>query len=72
MVHEKLDLHKFARCKYNAKKSRRGGKQGQRYQILHLHTSLHGVVNLYANAVFTIFVLDFTSVCIFLHPICTK
>ena len=72
MVHEKFDLPKFARCKYGAKKSKRGGKQRQRWQILHLHTSLHGVVNLYANAVFTIFVLDLTSVYTFLHLICTK
>jgi len=34
-----------------------------------LHTSLHGVVNSLANAVCTIFALDLTLVCTFLHHI---
>ena len=32
----------------------------------------YGVVNLYANSVFTIFALDLTSVCTFLDLISTK
>ena len=53
-LHEKSDLHKFAQCKYGAKKCKRGENRRQRWQIRHWHTSLHGVLNSLANAVFTI------------------
>ena len=71
-LHEKSDLHKFAQCKYGAKKCKRGGNRRQRWQIRHWHTSLHGVVNSLANAVFTISGLGLTLLRTFLHHICTE
>ena len=43
-LHEQLDLHKFSRGKYGAKKCKRGRNQRQRWEIPHLHSGLHGVV----------------------------
>ena len=67
-LHEKLDLHKFVQCKYGAKKCKRGGNRRQRWEIRHWHTSLHGVVNSLANAVFTISGLGLTLLRTFFAP----
>ena len=57
-------------CKKSEKEQEIEGKDGK--YSTDLHTSLHGVIISLANAVCTIFALDLTLVCTFLHHICTK
>ena len=54
--------------KCGAKKCKLGGIQNQMWYVLYLYASLHGVIKLRANAVFTIFALDLTVVCTFFVP----
>ena len=63
---KKTDLHKFTRCKNMVRKSANSMEiksKGGKYRIL--HASLHRVVKLRANALFTSFALYLTVVCTF-------
>ena len=66
---KKLDLRKFTRCKNMVQKSENtmeNKSKGGKYRIL--HASLHRVVKLRANALFTSFALYLTVVCTFFAP----
>ena len=69
---KKTDLHKFIECKNMVQKSENSMEiksKGGKYHIL--HASLHRVLKLRANALFTSFALYSSVVCTFLHQICT-